>query len=118
MKIQQSSYMNNTVNKPWGREELIVHTKKYVMKKLFIKQRTQLSKLFHMKKNKTIYITKGHVILNLSQEPGESNILKLTEGESWTLIPKTIYRLETSVDQSVELFEVSTPELDDAVFVN
>ena len=109
--------MNKIVDKPWGHEELIVHTKKYAMKKLFIKAGTQLSKMFHLKKNKTIYVNKGRLMLNLSDNPGDSNILKLAEGDCWTIMPKTIYRLETSVNQNVELFEVSTPELDDAVFV-
>ena len=107
--------MNKIVDKPWGHEEIIVHTDKYVMKKLFIKAGHRLSKQFHIKKDETIYVSKGLLLLDLSDAPGDCNILKLDEGKSWRIMPKTIHRFTAPDDQSVELFEVSTPELDDVV---
>ena len=103
------------VEKPWGHEEIIVHTDKYVMKKLFIKAGHRLSKQFHVKKDETIYVSKGLLLLDLSDAPGESNILKLKEGKSWRIVPKTVHRFTAPEDQNVELFEVSTPELDDII---
>ena len=107
--------MNNIIEKPWGYEEIIAHTKKYVMKKLFIKAGHRLSKQFHVKKDETIYVANGLLLLDLSDEPGDSNIIKLQEGESWRIKPKTVHRFTAPITESVELFEVSTPELDDIV---
>ena len=107
--------MTKIVDKPWGHEEIIVHTAKYVMKKLFIKEGQRLSKQFHVKKDETIYVSKGLLLLDLSYGEGETNIIKLSEGESWRITPKTVHRFTAPDDQSVELFEVSTPELDDVV---
>ena len=50
--------MNKIVDKPWGFEEIIVKTDKYVMKKLFIKAGHRLSKQFHVQKDETIYVSK------------------------------------------------------------
>ena len=105
----------NIVDKPWGFEEIIVKTDKYVMKKLFIRSGQRLSRQFHVKKDETIYVSKGLLLLDLSENDSESNIVKLSEGKSWRIKPKTIHRFTAPEDQSVELFEVSTPELDDVV---
>lgn len=107
--------MPKIVDKPWGHEEIIVHTDKYVMKKLFIKAGQRLSRQFHVEKDETIYVSKGLLLLDLSENDSESNILKLSEGKSWRIKPKTIHRFTAPEDQIVELFEVSTPELDDVV---
>jgi|TARA_R110002012_G_scaffold291773_1_gene486427 mannose-6-phosphate isomerase len=107
--------MNRIVKKPWGHEEIIVHTNKYVMKKLFIKAGQRLSKQFHVEKDETVYVSKGLLLLDLSYGEGETNIIKLKEGNSWRITPRTVHRFTAPEDQAVELFEVSTPELDDVV---
>ncbi len=107
--------MNKIVEKPWGYEEIIVHTDKYVMKKLFIKAGHRLSRQFHVKKDETIYVSKGLLLLDLSENDSETNIIKLGEDKSWRIKPKTIHRFAAPSDEDVELFEVSTPELADVV---
>tara|TARA_R110000824_G_scaffold30828_1_gene100912 strand:- start:1957 stop:2316 length:360 start_codon:yes stop_codon:yes gene_type:complete len=107
--------MNEIIEKPWGHEEIIVHTDKYVMKKIFIKANSRLSKQFHTKKDETIYVLDGVLHLDFSREPGESNIRKLHEGESWRIKPETIHRFCAPSDTNVILIEVSTPELDDII---
>ena len=103
------------VEKPWGYEEIIVHTDKYVMKKLFIKAGHRLSRQFHVKKDETIYVSKGLLLLDLSENDSETSIIKLGEDKSWRIKPKTIHRFAAPSDEDVELFEVSTPELADVV---
>ena len=76
------------IDKPWGYEEIIVQTDKYVMKRLFIRSGQRLSRQFHVKKDETIYVSKGLLLLDLSENDGESNILKLSEGKSWRIKPK------------------------------
>ena len=107
--------MNKIIKKPWGHEEIIVHTDKYVMKKLRINEGQRLSRQFHVKKDETVFVSKGTLLLDLSTNDLESNIMRLEEGQSWRIIPNTIHRFTAPDDQPVELFEVSTPELDDVV---
>jgi len=107
--------MKKIVEKPWGYEEIIVHTDKYVMKKIFIKAGHRLSKQFHIKKDETVYVDAGVLHLDFSREPGESNVRKLDEGESWHIKPKTIHRFCAPADTNVILIEASTPELDDVI---
>jgi len=107
--------MNKIIKKPWGHEEIIVHTDKYVMKKLWINEGQRLSRQFHVKKDETVFVSKGTLFLDLSTNDLESNTMKLQEGQSWRIMPKTIHRFIAPEDRPVELFEVSTPELDDVV---
>tara|TARA_R110000796_G_C14474916_1_gene426008 strand:- start:571 stop:927 length:357 start_codon:yes stop_codon:yes gene_type:complete len=107
--------MPKIINKPWGYEEIIVHTDKYVMKKLFIKAGQRLSRQLHIRKDETVYVSKGLLLLDLSINDNENNVMKLGEGRSWRIIPKTIHRFAAPEDENVELFEVSTPELNDIV---
>ena len=107
--------MRQKIEKPWGYEEIIVHTDRYAMKKIFIKAEHRLSKQFHIEKEKTIHVLGGILYLDLSREAGESNIRKLYEGESWHIQPKTIHRFCAPADTNLILIEVSTPELDDVV---
>jgi len=107
--------MKKIIEKPWGHEEMIVHTDRYVMKKIFIKAGQRLSRQLHLKKDETIYVLKGVLHLDFSRDLGESNVRKMHEGESWRIMPMTIHRFCAPADSDVLLFEVSTPELDDVV---
>ena len=107
--------MNKIIEKPWGHEEIIVCTDKYLMKKIYIKAGHRLSKQFHVQKDETVYVAKGLLLLDFSDREGESNILKLSEGQSWRIRPKTIHRFTAPEAEGVELFEVSTPELNDVI---
>jgi len=115
MNNNLSLFMNKIIKKPWGHEEIIVHTDKYVMKKLWINEGQRLSRQFHVKKDETVFVSKGTLFLDLSTNDLESNIVRLEEGQSWRIIPNTIHRFTAPDDRPVELFEVSTPELDDVV---
>ena len=107
--------MHQIVDKPWGHEEIIVHTDKYVMKKLFIDKGQRLSRQFHEKKDETVYVAEGTLLLDLSVADGDNNITKLTEGQSYRIVPRTVHRFTAPDCSPVVLFEVSTPELDDVV---
>ena len=109
--------MKTIIEKPWGHEEIIIHTDRYIMKKIFIEAAspTDPPRQFHIKKDKTIYVNDGVLHLDFSRENSESNVRKLDEGESCRILPKTIHRFCAPPDVNVELIEVSTPELDDVV---
>ena len=100
-------------DKPWGKEMIIVDTEKYAMKRLLIKAGHRLSMQFHTDRDKTVYVHKGTLQLDLSRDSSESNIVDLEEGHIWRILPRAIHRFSASSEQDVELLEVSTPNLDD-----
>ena len=100
-------------DRPWGKEEIIVANEKYAMKRLFIKAGHRLSKQFHTDRDKTVYVHKGTLQLDLSRDSSESNIIYFEAGDTWRILPRVIHRFSACGDHDVELLEVSTPNLDD-----
>ena len=103
------------IDKPWGYERLWAHTDKYVGKILYIKEGRQLSRQYHEKKEETIYVISGFLILEIGQ--GKDKITKeLRRGGTYHIEPGVIHRFIAPKDRpNVILMEVSTPELDDVV---
>lgn len=100
------------VDKPWGHEIIWAETKRYVGKLLHVRAGERLSRQYHRVKEETLYLQSGEMILELG--PVESVERRtLSPGEAFHLVPGTIHRMIAITD--VDLFEVSTPELDDVV---
>ena len=97
-----------TVSKPWGSEAWLEVNDKYAVKLLQFNKGAQCSLQYHETKTETMYITKGRFEFTL----GEENFLA-GPGDIVHVPPKTRHRLKALEDS--ELFEVSTPELDDIV---
>lgn len=96
--------------KPWGYEEIWAKTDKYVAKKIHINKGHRLSLQYHNKKEETIYVQDGTLLV-----VGEDGIYSfLSQGESLHIKPKVIHRF-CATNQDVTIFEVSTTELDDVV---
>jgi mannose-6-phosphate isomerase-like protein (cupin superfamily) len=100
------------VEKPWGYELIWARTDRYVGKILHVKAGHVLSCQYHNRKDETMHVLSGELILRLGR--GED----LTErpfraGESMHVPPKLIHQIEAVVDSDV--LEASTPELDDLV---
>ncbi len=108
-----SSMQQKIVSKPWGHEVIFAVTKDYVGKILVIKAGHQLSLQFHKVKEETIYLRAGEMKFLIENERGvvEEHILK--PGMSFHILPNRKHRM-ISV-QDCEVFEVSTPHLDDVV---
>jgi mannose-6-phosphate isomerase-like protein (cupin superfamily) len=100
------------VEKPWGHEVRFVCTERYAGKLLFIKAGEQLSLQYHEHKDEAFYVQSGTLELVLGRGP-EERVERLGPGESRHIKPGTIHRFRAVTD--CELFEVSTPELDDVV---
>ena len=102
-----------TIDKPWGKEELIEVNDRYIMKKLTMLKGHRCSLQYHEYKCETIYVLSGQlrIIYGPDMENLDSKIF--TAGETITLVPGVVHRME-SVEDSVYL-EASTPELDDVV---
>ena len=98
-----------TVKKPWGKEEWIAHSEKYVGKIIHINPGKRLSRQYHRIKHETVYVAEGELILELENEK-----ILLNKGESFEIPQKTIHRFGAD-KKKVRIFEVSTPEVDDVV---
>ena len=99
------------IEKPWGYEKIWAHTDKYVGKLLHIKAGHRLSKQYHNIKDESVYVLKGTLDLYTSHHEVHHEI---RQGESFRIEPGSVHRFGTR-EESVDLIEVSTPELDDVV---
>ncbi len=101
------------VTKPWGHEIIFAVTKDYVGKILFIKAGHQLSLQFHKVKEETIYMQSGEMRFVIENDQGQLEEVLLTKGKSFHILPNRKHRMIAVTD--CEVFEVSTPHLDDVV---
>lgn len=99
--------------KPWGQEIWFAHTDKYAGKILQIKKGHRYSLQYHEKKLETQYIYKGQVKLTYGTDQSNLQEKILNQGDKIDVTPYTIHRLEALED--AEVFEVSTPDLEDVV---
>ena len=104
------------VIKPWGKEVIWAETKDYVGKLLYINEGHKLSLQYHEEKEETILVVSGTLELTVGGH-GRRGIstLKLSEGDTYHVIPGTIHRFAATCGTNVVLAEVSTNYLDDVV---
>jgi len=100
------------VEKPWGHELIWARTDRYVGKILHVKAGHMLSCQYHNKKDETMHVLRGELILRtgtadrLDERPFRA-------GESVHIPAGLVHQIEAVVDTDV--LEASTPELDDVV---
>jgi mannose-6-phosphate isomerase-like protein (cupin superfamily) len=100
------------VEKPWGYELVWARTDRYVGKILHIEPGQLLSLQYHERKDESIYVLRGEIILRLQQ--GETLIeRRMREGESCHIPPTLVHQFEAVA--ATDLLEASTPEIDDVV---
>ncbi len=100
------------VDKPWGYELVWARTDHYVGKLLHVRAGHVLSLQFHHRKDETMHVLSGELILR-TQEGDTLSARPFTAGETVHIPPKLIHQIEAVVDSDV--LEASTPELDDLV---
>lgn len=105
--------LQKIVPKPWGHEVIFAVTKDYVGKILVIKAGHQLSLQFHKVKEETIYLQSGEMRFLIEDDHGEMGEVLLQPGQSFHILPNRKHRMIAV--QDCEVFEVSTPHLDDVV---
>jgi mannose-6-phosphate isomerase len=110
------------VKKPWGREVWINYrkgenigdeSKKYVMKKLYIRKGTKTSFQYHQSKVETNFLIEGSVEAWFEDSKGHIDIKKLNPGSIWTIPAGVKHRIVTLED--IVLIEASSPEVDDVI---
>jgi mannose-6-phosphate isomerase len=101
------------VDKPWGYELRWAITDRYLGKLIHINSGHSLSLQYHVQKDESIFVTSGVLDLVLEDDSGTVNIHRLTPGMSARIRPGRRHRFVAVED--TDLFEVSSPEIDDVV---
>jgi len=102
--------------KPWGYEDLWAITGRYAGKVLHVDRGHQLSLQYHERKEETILLYAGRLILVLEDEGGTVREHWVEPGEAYHIPVGRLHRMIAVED--CEILEVSTPELDDVVRVD
>ncbi|MBI3050467.1 MAG: cupin domain-containing protein [Acidobacteria bacterium] len=100
------------VDKPWGYELHWARTDRYVGKILHVKAGHALSLQYHNRKDETIYLYSGKLLFEIERD-GRLTRQELRPGDAIHVAPTTVHRMTAIED--CDVFEVSTPELDDVV---
>jgi mannose-6-phosphate isomerase-like protein (cupin superfamily) len=103
--------------KPWGYEREWIRTDNYVSTYVYIRAGEKRARQYHEKKEKTIYVLTGPIILELGPDDDNDDILTIgvMDGEAYHIRPEAVYRISAPEDFYVELMEVSTPHRGDIV---
>lgn len=101
------------VEKPWGHELIWAQTKDYVGKILHIKKGHKLSLQYHKVKEETIYVASGKMTFVFESDEGKMVEIPLVAGEAHHVPTGRKHRMIAVED--CDIFEVSTPQLDDVV---
>jgi mannose-6-phosphate isomerase len=101
------------VDKPWGYELRWAITDRYLGKLIHVNQGHSLSLQYHVQKDECIYLQSGVLDLQLEDDNGAMQTLRLAPGMSAHIRPGRRHRFVAVED--TDLFEVSSPEIDDVV---
>ena len=101
------------VKKPWGWENRFAITDRYLGKVIHINAGEMLSLQYHRQKDESIFIVSGVMDLQLEDDAGAMQTLRLRPGQSQRIVPGRKHRM-VAID-ACEFFEVSSPEIDDVV---
>jgi mannose-6-phosphate isomerase len=101
------------VDKPWGYEIRWAVTGRYLGKILHVNKGEALSLQYHERKDEWLLVSDGVVDLEIGALNGELEKVRMRKGDSVHLPPHTRHRI-TAVEDA-DIFEVSTPEVDDVV---
>lgn len=101
------------VEKPWGYELIWAETKDYVGKILHINKGHRLSLQYHRVKEETIILQSGVMDYMIENDQGEMETVRLHPGEAYHTPTGRKHRMIAVED--CDVYEVSTPHLDDVV---
>jgi mannose-6-phosphate isomerase-like protein (cupin superfamily) len=101
------------VDKPWGYELRWAVTDRYLGKLIHIEGGQALSLQYHVQKDESIYVLSGLLDLVLESVDGTLETHRLSPGMSARVRPGRRHRF-IAVNET-DLFEASSPEIDDIV---
>lgn len=100
------------VDKPWGHELVFAENDRYAGKILHLEGGHSLSLQYHERKDETLYVLSGELLLSVEVE-GQMKEFRLKTGEEYRIRPGVRHRM--GADSACRIVEVSSPELDDVV---
>jgi len=100
------------VDKPWGYELRWATTDRYVGRVIHVDAGHALSLQYHNVKDETILLWTGRIQFEI-EENGKRVTREMTPGDRVHITPGTVHRMTALADS--DIFEVSTPELEDVV---
>ncbi len=100
-------------DKPWGYEVLWAHTNDYVAKLMQIRAGHRMSLQYHEKKEETLYVMSGILIVWESED--DEKWVSLKPGDIYHVKPGQIHRFGADAAGDTMLIEVSTNFLDDVI---
>ena len=101
------------VEKPWGYELRWAVTDRYLGKVIHVNKGEALSLQYHRLKDEFQYVIRGSVEMELGASDSELTRHKMHAGDPLHITPGMRHRLTALED--ADIFEVSTPEIDDIV---
>jgi mannose-6-phosphate isomerase-like protein (cupin superfamily) len=104
------------VDKPWGYELHWAVTDRYLGKVLHVKRGEALSLQYHERKDEFLYVVEGAVDIELGSRDVDLTLRRMRVGDTVHIAPGTRHRI-TAVEDT-DIFEVSTPEIDDVVRID
>jgi len=102
-----------SIDKPWGKEEIIEHNDKYVVKKIHMNNGHSCSTQYHKYKQETIVVFSGEMNVYIGLETSSKFARKLVPGDFITILPNIVHKIEALSD--CVFLETSTNELWDVV---
>ena len=100
------------VEKPWGHELIWARTARYVGKVIHVRAGHALSLQYHDRKEETLLLWRGRLRFEL-REGDRARSWEMAPGDRVHIRPGAVHRMTALED--CDVFEVSTPELDDVV---
>src|SRR5687768_1272327 len=97
------------VEKPWGYELIWAKTDRYVGKILHINAGHRLSRQYHEKKEETVRVLSGEMILTIMSSDPEVSFrddYRMVAGDTYHIAPGVIHRMSAVTE--CEVVEVST----------
>jgi len=107
LKVVRDEYRNK-VDKPWGYEKLIVLTKKYMTKILYIMKGFQTSFHYHSKKDETLHILKGEGFVKFKDRE-----ISIEKNNTIRIKPNISHSIHAT--ENLLLNEYSTPHPNDSI---
>jgi quercetin dioxygenase-like cupin family protein len=101
------------VEKPWGYELIWAETAAYVGKIIHINQGERLSLQYHRQKEETLYLQSGVMHLEHFEDGQPRATTVMQPGDAFHVPPGLRHRMIAAED--CDVFEVSTPFLEDVV---
>jgi len=100
------------IDKPWGHEEIWASNEIYTAKRIYIEEGLRTSRHYHEKKIKSFWVIIGSVLIETGPDHDGDTIRKviLETGDSYHIPAGFVHRVCATVDEEVELIEVSNTE--------